>query len=618
PTPTPCPGGTTTTTFSNSSSITIADSAAQPTRAVPYPSDITVAGLNGSVQKVTVTLNNLSHTFPDDVDILLVAPGGQVATIFSDVGGSTAANNVTLTLDDAALSSLPDTGPLTSGTFKPSNFGAPLDIFPTPAPAPTGAAALSVFNGGAPNGTWSLYVVDDLSGDAGQITGGWSISLTSCAGEPPTISCPANFSTPADANSCGAAVNFNGAHAATATGNPVPPVTYSPASGSTLPVGTTTVTATAANAFGSVSCTFDVTVTDNQNPSISAPAPVTVHTGPGATSCGVFVGDAALGTATANDNCSGVSVSRTGVPAGNVFPTGTTTITYTATDGAGNTSSASQSVTVIDDTPPTLNLPPDIAASTTEGSCSVPVNFVVTAHDNCPGVNVTTDIASGTVFPKGTTTVHATATDAHGNTTTGSFNVTVADHQAPVISCPANIVVPAGASCTAIVNYTVTATDNCPGVTVITDIPSGSTFPAGTTTVHATAADSSGNMSSCAFTVTVQDTQPPTLSAVTATPSSLWPPNHKMKTVTVNYTTSDNCGGGVGCVLSVTSNEPIDGTGDGDTSPDWLIVDAHHVQLRAERSGGGNGRIYTITVTCKDAAGNTTVRTTTVTVAHNL
>jgi hypothetical protein len=96
----------------------------------------------------------------------------------------------------------------------------------------------------------------------------------------------------------------------------------------------------------------------------------------------------------------------------------------------------------------------------------------------------------------------------------------------------------------------------------------------------------------------------------------LWPPNHKMVDVTVNYTVTDNCGTDA-CVLSVSSNEPINGTGDGDMSPDWVIVDTHHVQLRAERAGNGTGRIYTIAITCSDSAGNSTVRTVIVTVPHD-
>jgi hypothetical protein len=73
----------------------------------------------------------------------------------------------------------------------------------------------------------------------------------------------------------------------------------------------------------------------------------------------------------------------------------------------------------------------------------------------------------------------------------------------------------------------------------------------------------------------------------------------------------------VGCVLTVASNEPVNGLGDGDTAPDWQVIDPHHLLLRSERSGKGNGRIYTITVTCTDPAGNTVVRTTTVKVPKN-
>jgi hypothetical protein len=87
-----------------------------------------------------------------------------------------------------------------------------------------------------------------------------------------------------------------------------------------------------------------------------------------------------------------------------------------------------------------------------------------------------------------------------------------------------------------------------------------------------------------------------------------------MKNVDVSYTATAGCGGAVTCVLSVTSNEPVNSGEDGDTGPDWEIVNPHKVRLRAERSGAGTGRIYTITVTCTDASGNQTIKTTTVTV----
>ena len=136
-----------------------------------------MAGLAGTITKVTVALNGVSHTFPDDIDILLVGPGGNLI-IMSDVGGSTAVTGITLTLDDAAAAGLPDTGPLVSGTFKPTNIRAG-DPFAAPAPAPSANTTFSAtFNGTSANGTWSLYVVDDLGGDSGSISGGWSVTIT--------------------------------------------------------------------------------------------------------------------------------------------------------------------------------------------------------------------------------------------------------------------------------------------------------------------------------------------------------------------------------------------------------------------------------------------------------
>ena len=109
---------------------------------------------------------------------------------------------------------------------------------------------------------------------------------------------------------------------------------------------------------------------------------------------------------------------------------------------------------------------------------------------------------------------------------------------------------------------------------------------------------------------------PPVISDASATPSTLWPPNHKMVDVTVNYTVTDNCGV-VSTSLSVTSNEPIDGQGDGSTSPDWEVLDAHHVRLRSERSGKGDGRIYSVTITATDTGGNTAAQSVSVRVPKN-
>lgn len=106
---------------------------------------------------------------------------------------------------------------------------------------------------------------------------------------------------------------------------------------------------------------------------------------------------------------------------------------------------------------------------------------------------------------------------------------------------------------------------------------------------------------------------PPSVSAISVDRQSLWPPNHALVPVALSYTTTDNCGTPV-CTLAVSSNEPIEGTGDGDASPDWLVTDAKHVSLRAERSGAGSGRSYSLNVTCVDSAGGASSQAASVTV----
>jgi hypothetical protein len=185
------------------------------------------------------------------------------------------------------------------------------------------------------------------------------------------------------------------------------------------------------------------------------------------------------------------------------------------------------------------------------------------------------------------------------------------------ITCPANIIaVNDPGQCSRSIHFAdATATGN-PAPTVTykigsTVIGTTYTFPVGTTTVTATATNAAG-VASCTFTVTVNDTEAPVISAISATPDHLWPPNHKFRDVTVNYSSSDNCSGAINCGLSVTSNEEVGGK-----APDWIVIDDHHVMLRAERNGNGDGRIYTITATCTDAHGNSSSRSTTVTVAHD-
>ena len=285
---------------------------------------------------------------------------------------------------------------------------------------------------------------------------------------------------------------------ANVVGTTTDPLTYTGA-------GTYTVHWTYTDAAGNSSHQNQtVVVTDSVPPVINAP-PDAGYT------CPSEVPAASPSQATATDNCGiapTVTVSETRSGAGSASSPLVIRRTFTATDTGGNHASATQTITVIDNTPPTLNVPADITVGNDAGSCSAVVNFAVSATDNCGTANVTTDIPSGTTFPKGTTTVTATATDAAGNQTTRQFHVTVNDTQPPTIAYPASGVVaylPLNSTATSMqVNFTVTAADNCPGVSLsVTPLPPGSVFPVGTTHETATATDAAGNHTTANFDVTV-------------------------------------------------------------------------------------------------------------------
>ena len=177
----------TTISFTNPASIAVPASGTSGSGS-PYPSTIAVAGFAGSLSKATVTLRGFTHTYPDDVDILLVGPSGQGVVLMSDCGGGNAASGLTLTFDDAAAATLPDSSALSSGVWHASNVGTG-DAFNSPAPSGTFGTNLSAFSGTNPNGTWSLYVLDDATTDIGSIAGGWILNLTGsnlvcCVGSP--------------------------------------------------------------------------------------------------------------------------------------------------------------------------------------------------------------------------------------------------------------------------------------------------------------------------------------------------------------------------------------------------------------------------------------------------
>jgi len=176
-------------TSTNANVISFNDSLTPPTAATPYPSSITVSGFAGqAVTKAAVTLYGFTHAFPSDVDILLIGPQGQKTIVMANAGGQNkySVTNLVLTFDDEAISTLPIYTQLVSGTFKPTDgyaaLGYPELPFDFPFPAPTANSnsptALSVFKNTDPNCAWKLFVVDDVSGDTGLISGGWTLTLS--------------------------------------------------------------------------------------------------------------------------------------------------------------------------------------------------------------------------------------------------------------------------------------------------------------------------------------------------------------------------------------------------------------------------------------------------------
>jgi len=224
---------------------------------------------------------------------------------------------------------------------------------------------------------------------------------------PPAVTVPADITAEATGPS-GAAVSFSASASDIVDGALTP--TCSPASGSTFPLGTTSVTCSATDVAGNTgSASFNVTVVDTTPPVVTVPADITAEaTGPS--------GAAVSFSASASDIVDGALTPTCSPASGSTFPLGTTSVTCSATDAAGNTGSASFNVKVQDTTPPTLSVPSDMTVPATSLAGAV-VTFSATATDLVdPSPTVTCVPASGSTFAPGKTTVSCTASDASGNT----------------------------------------------------------------------------------------------------------------------------------------------------------------------------------------------------------
>ena len=264
------------------------------------------------------------------------------------------------------------------------------------------------------------------------------------------------------------------------------------------------------------------------------------------------------------------------------------------------------------DLPPviTLNGPAELTLECGVETYTEPGATATDDRDSSVDVEIGGDVVDTTAC--GIYTVVYTATDSAGNTSEATRTVTVVDTIQPAITLKgdADMVLECGVD-----TYTepgATATDYCdtsPDVVIGGDVVD--TTACETYTVVYTATDSSGNTSEATRTVTVVDTTPPTINGIVASPNVLWPPNHRMISIDLSVEATDLCDDDVDIVLaSVVSSEPPDTGqgGDGHTAEDIqgaeLGTEDYAISLRAERQGRGHGRIYTITYTATDDAGN--------------
>jgi hypothetical protein len=276
------------------------------------------------------------------------------------------------------------------------------------------------------------------------------------------------------------------------------------ASGDGFPVGTTTLTCSATDKAGNTGSDdpIDVVVTDTTAPKVTTPANIVV---------GNDAATVTYANATATDLVDGAVAASCTPASGTKFALGTTTVTCTATDNAGNTGRKTFTVEVQDVTKPIVTVPANKTVEAT-GANGATVNYAaVTAEDDVDGaIDATCSKASGTVFPIGTTKVTCSAKDAAGNIGDSFFTVTVQDTTAPAVNVPANITKEATGPAGATASFSASASDAVDGSVATTCEPdSGSAFALGTTRVICSATDAAGNTETKSFTVTVRDTTAP-------------------------------------------------------------------------------------------------------------
>jgi parallel beta-helix repeat protein len=517
-----------------------------------YTVTFTIADGNGNSTTCTTTVSAVDTTAPV---ITACAP------------------NLTTTISSGCSAVLPD---LTSTVSATDNCAITKTQSPTP--------GTSLAAGAHP----VTITVTDAAGNVSTCLATYTIQDIAA----PTITACAPAQTAAVGGACQIALPDFTATTTSTDNCAVVSTTQSPAAGTMVGLGATSVVITVADAAGNTaSCTTTFTGVDTTAPSITACAPA--QTVPAGASCTALVPDFTA-TVVALDNCSS-SLTITQSPlAGSTANLGSTAITITVADAAGNTTQCSTSLTVADSTAPSITTCAADQSASAGASCTALVpDFTagVVALDNCSSTLVVTQSpVAGATANLGANTVTITVADAAGNTTTCTAILTVVDTTAPSItSCAADQTASADASCVAQVpDFTagVVALDNCSSTLVVTQSPvAGATANLGANTVTITVADAAGNTTTCTANLTVVDTTAPSITSCAADQTVPAGANCTalLPDLAAGIVAVDNCG------ISSATQSPLAG------------------------SAVGLGATV-VTITVSDAAGNTASCTSTVTV----
>jgi subtilisin-like proprotein convertase family protein len=649
------PLGQTATTTSGNLALPIPDlGAVDSTISIP---DV------GSVTDIDVGVR-LNHTFDGDLIIRLIGPDGTEVVLSNRRGGGgdnfgTGANSCAGTPavfdDEAAVAIASGTAPF-AGSFRPDQ-------------------PLSAFDGRPTAGDWKLRITDNAGLDVGTLFC-WSLRITrrvfACCGVPGTP-LPIGFGSALVAESCNPAngaidpdetVSLAFALANAGSGSTTDLVaTLLPGGGVNTPSGPQSYGVVATDG-GSVARTFSFVPSGTCGGTVTA----TLQLEDGETDFGTVSFPLTLGTTAGGAAGPFANSTTIGIPGNPAATSGVASPYPSSIVVSGVAGTVSKVTATLHGFSHTFPGDVDVLLAGPAGQRIVllsdvgggtdAVNLTLTFDDDAPapgtvlvsGTFRPTNIGAGDAFPAPAPgPPHGTVlADFNGSDPNGAWSLYVVDDagadrgsiaggwslsfqtadpvccdQACSLACPGPITQGNDPGlCSAVVSFPFPGvTGSCGTLACVP--PSGSIFMVGTTndtcTATRTSGPSAGATTTCGFTVTVNDVEPPSITAPVASPSSLWPPNHTLRDVAIAYAAADNCtvASSIACALGVTSNEPINGTGDGDTAPDWLIVDAHSTKLRAERAGGGSGRLYTVTATCTDLAGNSASRPVTVSVPHS-